>query len=92
MSTTTTLRTPTSFRLDASLLSLLKEKTKENHKSLNKYVESILMDVMQYSKPKQSRITPELQSKLDKAREDYQKGNYVTCHTKEELHSLLDSL
>ena len=59
MSTTTTLRTPTSFRLDASLLSLLKEKAKENHKSLNKYVESILMDVLQYSKPKaktQTRI------------------------------------
>jgi len=52
MSTTTTLRTLTSFRLDASLLCLLKEKAKESHKSLNKYVESILMDVMQFSIPK----------------------------------------
>lgn len=89
---TTKLRTPTSFRLDPTLLSLLKEKAKESHKSLNKYVESILMDVLQFPKAKLGEITPELQIRLDKARENYQKGNYVSCHTKNELHTLLDSL
>lgn len=67
---TTTLRTPTSFRLDPALLSLLKEKAKESHKSLNKYVESILMDVLQYpiSKTKsQTRVRLENRIKEIKA-------------------------
>lgn len=61
-----TLRTPTSFQLDSSLLNSLKEKAKA--------------------------ISPELQIRINQARENYQKGNYVSCNTQEELHSLLDSL
>lgn len=37
-------------------------------------------------------ITPELQKRIDEAREEYRNGNYVSCKTKEELHSFLESL
>ena len=88
---TASLRTSTSFNFETSFLELLKEKAQESHKSLNSYVESILMDFMQYSNVDKG-ITPELQAKLEKARSNYSKGNYVSCSTIEELHSLLDSL
>lgn len=90
---TAALRTSTSFMFETPFLELLKEKAKESHKSLNNYVEGILMDFMQYTKPKSTNaITPELQAKIEKARSNYSKGNYVSCSTTEELHSLLDSL
>lgn len=37
-------------------------------------------------------ISPELQAKLDRAREEYKKGNYVSCSTKEELNAFLEAL
>ena len=37
-------------------------------------------------------ITPELQKRIDEARKAYKEGNYVSCRTKEELESFLDSL
>lgn len=37
-------------------------------------------------------ITPELQAKIDQARKNYKKGNYISCRTKEELHFFLESL
>ena len=37
-------------------------------------------------------ITPELQAKIVQARKNYKKGNYISCRTKEELHSFLESL
>ncbi len=37
-------------------------------------------------------ITPELQAKIDKAREEYRLGNYISCSTNEELQAYLDSL
>ncbi len=90
---TASLRTPTSFTFETPFLELLKEKAQESHKSLNTYVEGILMDFIQYPKKKDNQaITPELQAKLDKARHNYAEGNYVSCSTTEELHSLLDSL
>ena len=90
---TTTLRTPASFRFDTSLLNLLKEKAKENHKSLNNYVESILMDFLQVPQiGNKHEVTPSLQDRISRARENYQKGNYVSCKNKEELHALLNSL
>ena len=90
---TTSFRTPTSLRLDTSLLNLLKEKAKESHQSLNSFVEHILMDVMLNNEKKETMaISPELQVRIQKARENYQKGNYISCNTKEELQSLLNSL
>ena len=37
-------------------------------------------------------FTPELQARIDKAREEYRQGNYISCSTKEELQAYLDSL
>ena len=37
-------------------------------------------------------LTPELQKRIDEARASYRTGNVVSAKTKEELHSLLDSL
>lgn len=90
---TATLRTQTSFQLDTSLLNSLKEKAKESHQSLNSFVEHILMDVILHSETKEAKaISPELQVRIKQARENYQKGNFVSCNSQEELHSLLDSL
>lgn len=48
---------------------------------------------IQHSEHKEAKsISPELQVRINQARENYQKGNYISCNTKEELHSLLDSL
>lgn len=37
-------------------------------------------------------ITPELEMKIEKAREQYRNRETITCNTKEELHRFLDSL
>lgn len=42
--------------------------------------------------PEDLMVTPELQRRIDEARKAYQDGNCVSCHTKEELNSYLDSL
>ena len=63
---TSTLRVPTSFRLPAELLEELKECAKATNRSLNNYVESILMDFMSKNKTmEENAITPDLQAKLE---------------------------
>lgn len=42
------LRQPASFRLNSKLLATLKERAKASKRSLNSYVESILLDAMYY--------------------------------------------
>ena len=37
-------------------------------------------------------ITPELQAKIDKAREAHQSGECITCNTHEEIDKYLDNL
>lgn len=37
-------------------------------------------------------ISPELQKRIEEAREAYRNGNVLTVKSKEELHSFLDSL
>ena len=37
-------------------------------------------------------ISLDLQARLDKVREEYRKGNYVSCSTKEELTAFLEAL
>ena len=37
-------------------------------------------------------ITPELQAKIDSAREEYRKGNFVSCSTADDLRHYLNSL
>jgi len=60
-----TLRVPASFRFQASLLDELKAKAKASNRSLNNYVECLLMDILGVSdKENELIITPELQKKL----------------------------
>lgn len=37
-------------------------------------------------------VTPELQAKIDSAREEYRKGNFVSCSTADDLQHYLHSL
>lgn len=37
-------------------------------------------------------VTPELQTKMDSAREEYRKGNFVSCSTADDLRHFLNSL
>ena len=39
-----------------------------------------------------SEITPELQAKIDRAREEYRRGETLHFESKEEMHAWLDSL
>jgi hypothetical protein len=47
---TATLRKPASFRLESALIETLKLRAKENNRSLNNYVESILLNAV-YNEP-----------------------------------------
>ena len=66
---TTISRVPTSFRLPTELLEELKECAKAANRSLNNYVEGILLDVMNKTKTKkyQPRTKEELLDGFDKA-------------------------
>ena len=46
----------------------------------------------QMNKMSDNVITPELQAKIDSAREEYRKGNFVSCSTADELLHYLHSL
>lgn len=37
-------------------------------------------------------VTPELQAKIDSAREEYRKGNFVSCSTADDLRHYLHAL
>ena len=90
---TSTLRVPTSFRLPAELLEELKECAKATNRSLNNYVESILMDFMSKNKTmKENVITPDLQAKLDKAREEIHRGQCITLKSHDDIDNYFASL
>lgn len=46
----TTIKRQTAFRFDSDLLDMLKRAAKREHRSLNNYVECLLMDAM-YNEP-----------------------------------------
>ena len=52
---TKTTKKPTAFRLNERLLNRLKEEAKKNNRSLNNYVECILMDSV-YNEPNDETI------------------------------------
>ena len=90
---TSTLRVPTSFRLPAELLGELKECAKATNRSFNNYVESILMDFMSKNKTmKENVITPDLQAKLDKAREEIHSGQCITMKSHDDIDNYFASL
>lgn len=49
-------------------------------------------DMEQTNKMSDNVITPELQAKIDSAREEYRKGNFVSCSTADDLRHYLNSL
>lgn len=90
---TTISRVPTSFRLPSELLEELKECAKATNRSLNNYVEGILVDVMRKTKKKNENIiTPALQARLDKAREEIRNGECVTLKSQEDVDKYFASL
>ena len=85
-----TLRVPTSFRLPSELLEELKERAKATNCSLNNYVESILTDVMRKDKTvEENVITPVLQDKIDKVREEIHCGQYTTLKSHDDIDNSL---
>lgn len=90
---TSTMRVPTSFRLKEELLQELKESAKAANRSLNNYVENILLDVMKTVKRKDEKtISPELQAKLDKAREEYKRGETLHFDTAQDAIAWMEAL
>ncbi len=90
---TMTLRTPTSFRLPNTLLEELKAKAKASNRSLNNYVESLLVSILHPTVASdKNSISPELQARIENAREEHRKGNFVRCSNSEELQKFLNSL
>ncbi|MEG1616167.1 MAG: toxin-antitoxin system HicB family antitoxin [Bacteroidales bacterium] len=58
-------RKQTAFRLSSDLLDRLKEEAKKEHRSLNNYVESILMEII-YNEPNNTTIAAIEEAKAGK--------------------------
>lgn len=90
---TSVARIPASFRFQSSLLEELKEKAKASNRSLNNYVESLLLGILHPSKAvDENVITPELQKKIDKAMEEYRNGETRHFENATEMNQWLDAL
>ena len=61
----TVIRQAASFRLNAELLDVLKRRAKEANRSLNNYVESVLLDAM-YFEPNEETIAAIKEAKSEK--------------------------
>ncbi len=90
---TMTQRIPASFRFQSSLLEELKKKAKASNRSLNNYVESLLLEVLHSSQNvDDSVITPRLRKKIDKAMGEFQNGETRHFDNATEMNQWLDSL
>ena len=90
---TSVARIPASFRFQSSLLEELKEKAKASNRSLNNYVESLLLGILHPSKAvDENVITPELQKKIDEAKEEYRNGETRHFENATEMNQWLDAL
>ena len=88
-----TLRTTKSFSLPNTLLEELKAKAKASNRSLNDYVESLLVSILHPSVTMDKMaISPELEARMENAREEHRSGNFVRCSNSEELQNFLDAL
>ncbi len=88
-----TLRTTKSFSLPNTLLEELKAKAKASNRSLNNYVESLLVSILHPSVTMDKMaISPELEARMENAREEHRSGNFVRCSNSEELQNFLDAL
>ena len=61
----TVIRQAASFRLNAELLDVLKRRAKEANRSLNNYVESVLLDAM-YFEPNEETVAAIKEAKSGK--------------------------
>lgn len=72
---TATLRQSASFRLNSKLLAILKERAKASNRSLNNYVESVLLDAV-YFKPNETTIAAIEEAKSGKELEKLDLDNF----------------
>ena len=90
---TTIGRVPASFRFQRSLLEELKERAKASNRSLNNYVESLLIGILHSTQDEgDSVITTRLQKNIDKAMEEYRNGETRHFENATEMNRWLDSL
>ena len=79
---TTSIKTQTAFRFDSELLRRLKIKAKQENRSLNNYVETVLMDIV-YDEPNDTTL---------EAIEDARKQKDLTPIKAEQLEQIVESL
>lgn len=72
---TATLRQSASFRLNSKLLAILKERAKASNRSLNNYVESVLLDAV-YFEPNETTIASIEEAKSGKELEKLDLDNF----------------
>lgn len=65
-----TVKKQTAFRFDSHLLDMLKRAAKREHRSLNNYVECLLMDVM-YNEPNEKTKAAIEEARTTKEKETY---------------------
>jgi len=78
-----TSKTTTSFRLDSNLLQKLKSLAKSNNKSLNNYVETILLKVAYQDEPNNETI---------KAIKEAKNAKQLDTFNREELEKMISAL
>ncbi len=91
---TTATRIPASFRFQSTLLEELKAKAKASNRSLNNYVESLLISLLHPSASlmDDNTITPELQGKIDRAMSELKNGETRHFENITEMNKWLDAL
>ena len=80
------------FRIDAGVLEQLRAEAKHENRSLSNYIESIFYRIGYKPSSTQQVITPELQARIDKAREEIRSGNCTVIRSQEALNDYLDNL
>ena len=76
---TTTVRRPASFRLRSYLLERLKRNAMREHRTLNNYVESVLLDIV-YDEP--NEVTKAVIEEA-RSRSEYPEGEFYSSSTAE---------
>ena len=88
---TTITRKQTAFRLQEDLLDKLREKATACNRSLNNFVEYILLEAVKTS-PTENAITPELREKIDNARRERSEGKSYRFKTAKEAQLWMENL
>ena len=89
---TVTLRQPTSFRLNSKLLAILKERAKASNRSLNNYVESVLLNAVSLEPNDALICKKEFYEHVEKAISDIRSGKGYSMKPNESLDAFLDRM